>query len=59
MKRIELSDISSNLLLLSAVMVAVTPLVLGDQLMPLAENGLRQLSLFFSEMGTFVMKVLS
>jgi hypothetical protein len=59
MKRVELSDISSNVLLLSSVMVALTPLLLGDRLVLLAQNGLTELSIFINEMSTFVMKALS
>ena len=59
MKRVELSDISSNVLLLSSVMVALIPLVLGDRLVLVAQNGLQELTVFFNEMITFVMKALS
>ena len=59
MKRVELSDLSSNLLLLSSVMVALIPLVLGDRLVLVAQNGLQELTVFFNEMSTFVMKALS
>lgn len=59
MKRVELSDISSNVLLLSSVMVALIPLVLGDRLVLVAQNGLQELTVFLNEMSTFVMKALS
>ena len=59
MKRVELSDISSNVLLISSVMVALTPLLLGDRLVLLAQNGLTELSIFINELSTFVMKALS
>ena len=59
MKRVELSDLSSNLLLLSSVMVALTPFVLGDRLVLLAQNGFQELSVLFNEMSLFVMKALS
>jgi len=59
MKRVELSDVSSNLLLLSSVMVAVTPLLLGDQLVVLAQSGFTQLSVLFNDLSIFVMKALS
>jgi hypothetical protein len=59
MKRVELSDLSSNLLLLSSVMVALIPLVLGDRLVLVAQNGLQELTVFFNEMSTFVIKALS
>jgi hypothetical protein len=59
MKRVELSDLSSNVLLISAVMVAITPFLLGDQLVPLAQNGFRELSFFFNDMSTFLIKALS
>jgi len=59
MKRVELSDLGSNLLLLSSVMVALTPFVLGDRLVLLAQNGFQELSVFLNEMSTFLMKALS
>jgi hypothetical protein len=59
MKRVELSDLSSNVLLLSSVMLAVTPLILGDRLVLVAENGIRELAVFLNEMSTLVMNALS
>jgi hypothetical protein len=59
MKRVELSDVSSNVLLISSVMVALTPFLLGDRLVLLAQNGLRELAVFLTEMSTFVMNALS
>ena len=59
MKRVELSDLSSNLLLISSVMVALAPFLLGDQLVLLAQNGFTQLSVLFNEMSSFVMKAVS
>jgi len=59
MKRVELSDLSSNLLLISSVMVAFAPFLLGDQLVLLAQNGFTQLSVLFNEMSSFVMKAVS
>jgi len=40
-------------------MVALIPLVLGDRLVLVAQNGLQELTMFFNEMSTFVMKALS
>ena len=59
MKRVELSDVSSNVLLISSVMLALTPFLLGDKLVLVAQNGLRELAVFMNEMSTFVMKALS
>jgi hypothetical protein len=59
MKRVELSDLSSSVLLLSSVMLAVTPLILGDRLVLVAENGIRELAVFLNEMSTLVMNALS
>ncbi len=42
MKRIELSEVSSNILLLTSIMVALMPLLLGDQLMLIVGDGMRQ-----------------
>jgi len=59
MKRVELSDVGSNALLISSVMVALTPLLLGDRLALVAQNGLQELTVFFNQLSTFVMKALS
>jgi hypothetical protein len=59
MKRVELSDVGSNALLISSVMVALTPLLLGDRLALVAQNGLQELTAFFNELSMFVMKALS
>lgn len=40
--KIELNDVSSNLLLASSIMVATLPLLLGDQLVPIVSDALRQ-----------------
>ena len=58
-KRVELSDVSSNLLLVSSVMLALAPLLLGDKLILIAQNGLRELAVFVNEMSTLVMRSLS
>lgn len=59
MKRVELSDVCSNLLVVSSVMVAIMPFLLGDKLVLLAGSALRELAILLNETSTFVVKFLS
>ena len=59
MKRIELADIGSNLLMLSSVTVAILPFMLGDRLILIAASALRQSGIMFNEFSTYVTKLLS
>lgn len=56
--RIELTDVTSNLLVVSSVVVALMPLLLGDRLVLVAGSTVRQLSILLNELSTFVMKAL-
>jgi hypothetical protein len=59
MKRIELSDVTSNLLVLSSVMLAFTPFILGDRLVLIAESALREGAVMCNEFSTYLIKLLS
>jgi hypothetical protein len=59
MNRVELSDLGSNLLLISSVMVALLPFLLGDKLVLVFGSAFTELSVFFNDMSTFLIKALS
>jgi hypothetical protein len=59
MKKIELTDVTSNLLVISAVMLAFTPFLLGDQLVPLAESAIREGTIMCNEFSSFLVGMLS
>ena len=59
MKRVELSDTASSLLVLSSVLVAITPFLLGDRLVLIAGSTLRQGAIMLNELNTYVMGLLS
>lgn len=58
-KRIELSDVSSNLLLVSSVMVAVVPFVLGDRLGFVVSSALRECTVLMDQCSTLLIQMLS
>ena len=57
MKKLEIADTASNLLVLSSVMVAFTPFLLGDRLVPMAGTALRELTILFDQFSTYVTKL--
>ena len=59
MKKIDLTDMTSNLLVLSAVMIAFLPFMLGDQLVPITESAIRESTIMFSEFSSFLLKMFS
>lgn len=59
MKRVELTDVSSNLLVISSVLVAVTPFLLGDRLVLIAGSAMREGSIMLNELSTYLIKLLS
>ena len=59
MKKIDLTDMTSNLLVLCAVMIAFVPFMLGDQLVPITESAIRESTIMFSEFSTFLLKMFS
>jgi hypothetical protein len=59
MKKIELTDVTSNILVFSAVMVAFLPFILGDQLVLIAESAMRESAIMCNQFSTFLIKMLS
>ena len=59
MKKIELTDVTSNLLAVSSVMLAFMPFILGDQLVLIAQSALRESAIMCNEFSTFLVKLLS
>ena len=57
MKKFQMADTASNLLVLSSVMVAFTPFLLGDRLVPMAGTALREFAMFFDQFSTYVTKL--
>lgn len=54
MKRIELTDVSSNVLLASSILMAVLPLLMGDQLGLLVSDGIRQLGVLSDQFSAYL-----
>lgn len=59
MKRIEFSDATSNLLLVTSIMLAFTPLLLGDQLVLIVGNAVRDCGWWLNEANTYLIQLLS
>ena len=59
MKRIELTDVSSNLLLASSIFLAVLPLVMGDHLVLFVSDGIRQLGVLSDQFSAYLSYLLS
>ena len=59
MKKIELSESVSNLLLVSSVLLAGAPLLLGDQLMLIVTGAAREGALMIDQFGAFLTALLS
>ena len=59
MKRIEFSDATSNLLLVSSIMLALTPLLLGDQLVPIVANIMRDCGIWLNDTNTYLIQMFS
>jgi hypothetical protein len=59
MKKIEITDVASNLLVFSSVMLAALPFMLGDQLVVIAESAFRESAIMCNEFSTFLVKILS
>jgi hypothetical protein len=52
MKKLEWSDSASNLLVVSSVLLAMTPLLLGDQLIVIAGGFLREAAVMLDQLGS-------
>ncbi|HEV8371550.1 MAG TPA: hypothetical protein VGQ39_26665 [Pyrinomonadaceae bacterium] len=59
MKRLEMTDITSNLLATSSVLLAITPFLLGDRLVFIVTSALRECTFMFNEFSSYITKVLS
>jgi hypothetical protein len=60
MKKIELSESVSNLLLVSSVFVAFTPLMLGgDGLIQIIGGGVKEAAVMIDQFGAFLTALLS
>src|SRR4029453_9097162 len=59
MKRIEMSDVASNLLVVSSVMLAITPFMLGDRLTLIASSMFREGAIMLNKMSPYLTKLLS
>ena len=59
MKRIELADTASNLLVLSAVVIAILPFLLGDHLTLMAGDAFSQSAIMLNELSTYMTRLVS
>ena len=59
MKKIEFTDVTSNLLLLSSLIFAALPFFLGDQLTLIAQSALRESAIMCNQFSTFLFGLLS
>jgi hypothetical protein len=59
MKKIEMSDVASNLLVVSSVMLAITPFMLGDRLVLIASSMLREGTIMLNQLSTYLTGLLS
>jgi hypothetical protein len=58
-KKIELSEPVSNLLLVSSVLLAFTPLLLGDQLLMVVTGTMKDCVVMIDQFATFLTGLLS
>ena len=58
-KKFELSDSVSNLLLVSSVMLAFTPFLLGDRLILIVTGFMKEGAVMIDQFGMFLTKLLS
>ena len=59
MKKFEMSDVASNLLVVSSVMLAITPFILGDRLVLIASSMFREGTIMFNQLSTYLTSLLS
>ena len=59
MKKIEITDVTSNLLVFSSVMLAFMPFILGDKLVLIAQSAIRESAIMCNEFSTFLVRMLS
>ena len=54
MKNFEWSDATSNLLIVTSVLLALTPFVLGDQLILIVSSAMKEGGVMIDQLGAFV-----
>jgi hypothetical protein len=59
MKRFELSQSVSNLLLFSSVLLAATPFVLGDRLVLIVGTAMRECAVMFDQFSAYLTRLVS
>jgi hypothetical protein len=59
MKKIELSESVSNLLVVSSVLLAFTPMLFGDRLILIVTGAVREGALMIDQCGAFLTALLS
>jgi hypothetical protein len=58
-KKLDVSTLTSNLLLASAVVLAAAPVLLGDRLVSIASDVVSQGAILFQEFSIFLQRLLS
>lgn len=58
MKKLELADAASNMFVLFGVLVAATPFMLGDQLVPMVDSAMREGAMLLNEFSSFLATLL-
>jgi hypothetical protein len=59
MKKLELSESVSNLLMISSVSLAFIPFLLGDQLILIVNGFMNEASVMFDQFSTYLVRLLS
>ena len=54
MKNVEWSNATSNLLIFTSVLLAVTPLLLGDQLFLIVTSGMKEGAVMIDQFGAYL-----
>jgi len=54
MKNLEWSDATSNLLIVSSILLAVTPMVLGDQLVLIVTSAMKEGGVMIDQFGAYL-----
>jgi hypothetical protein len=54
MKNFEWSDATSNLLIVTSVLLALTPVVLGDQLVLIASSAVKEGGVMIDQFGAYL-----
>ncbi|HEX7296448.1 MAG TPA: hypothetical protein VF251_11880 [Pyrinomonadaceae bacterium] len=54
MKNFEWSDATSNLLIVSSVLIALSPIVLGDQLVLIVSSAVKESGVMIDQFGSYL-----